>query len=129
MLLCVAILISGIATHASSVGAAEDGAGAVTMPANHRALIAKYILTREPIDQAELNTAMISTPFTNWDGRGGTMPVVCIKMQVSNKLGMKGLYYLLFAIENGQPLRLDGGVALINHCPSFSPFNEVRKKR
>lgn len=131
VLLCAVILSCGIATYTSSVGAAEDGAGAVTMPANHRALIAKYILTQEPFDQATLNTAMISKPFGKWGGlfRGGTMPTVCIMMQVTNMLGMTGPGYLLFTVENGQAIRLNGGNALIDTCPPFSPFHEVRKKR
>jgi hypothetical protein len=129
-LVCAVLLGVSVAAPPSPVRA-EDAPEAVKMPANHRTLIAQYILTQEPFDQATLNTAEISRSFGKWGGlfRGGTMPTVCVKMQVTNLLGMTGPGYLLFTVENGQAIRLSGGNAMIDPCPPFSPFHEVRKKR
>lgn len=127
---CACILSAEVAAP-TPTEAADTSSTAVAMPANHRALIAKYILTRENIDQATLNTAMISKPFGKWGGlfRGGTMPTVCVSIETSNMLGMEFTGYMLFTVEGGQAVRLNTGNALIDTCPPFSPFHEVRRRR
>ena len=129
-MVCAVILSSGIAAHPSFVGAAEDASEAVRMPTNHRALIARYMLAQEYNDPANLNTAMISKPFGRWGGllHGGTVPTVCIMMQVPSLFGGTRAGYQLFTVKDGQAQRIDSGNALIDTCPPLSPFNEVRKK-
>lgn len=99
------------------------------MPPNYRVLIARHMQTM-PIPQQDLNTAKISAPYDKWGGllRGGTMPTVCVSIETQNMLGMKFTGGFLFTIENGRVYRLETGNLIIDKCPPFSPFYEVRKR-
>jgi hypothetical protein len=102
----------------------------VGMPPNYRSLIAHYMRTQMPVPRDELNTAMISQPYGKWGGmfRGGTMPTVCVSIKTKNMLGMHFTGYFLFTVENGRVRRLGQGTnAVIDKCPPFSPFHEVRR--
>jgi hypothetical protein len=120
--------VFGVALH--SVAFAQGTPQSAKMPPNYRALIARYMLTQMPVPPAELRTAMISQPYAKWGGlfRTDTMPTVCVSIQRTNMLGMHGTGYFLFTVENGRVRRLGQGTnALIDKCPPFSPFHEVRR--
>jgi hypothetical protein len=119
-----AIIVTGVS---QSAALAQNSA---RMPPNYRTLIAHYMLTRMPIPKDQLRTAMISQPYAKWAGliRGGTMPAVCVSIETKNMLAMHFTGYFLFTVENGQARRLgEGSNALIDKCPPFSPFYEVRR--
>jgi hypothetical protein len=128
-LLCAVALSASIAAQTREA-LAQNKSDAVAMPANHRALIARYMLTQLPLDKKTLNTAMISAPFGKWGGlfSGGTIPTVCVSVISTNMLGMTGKGYFLFTVRNGRAERLSSGNALIDTCPPFTPFHEVRQR-
>lgn len=113
-----------------SVAFAQNRPAPVRMPPDYRALIARYMLTQMPITPVELSTAMISQPYAKWGGlfSANTIPTVCVSIKTSNMLGMHGTGYFLFTVENGRVRRLAQGTnALIDKCPPFSAFHEVRR--
>ena len=126
--LCALALAVVIVTSVSQPVALAQNS--VRMPPNYRALIAHYMLTRMPIPKNQLKTAKISQPYAKWGGliRGGTIPAVCVSIETKNMLAMHFTGYFLFTVENGQARRLgEGSNALIDKCPPFSPFHEVRR--
>jgi hypothetical protein len=119
-------------TSGSTEGVAEK------MPPNYRALIAQYILSREPFDKKELGTAKISKPYADRaDGYpyGGSLfggepiSVVCVSLHGCNMLGMCDVGYLQYTVKNGQIVRLRGRTAIFSSvCGTFSTLHEVMKR-
>jgi hypothetical protein len=102
-----------------------------SMPPNYRALIAQYILSREPFDKKQLSTAQISKPYAKWGGLLGDPPIptVCVSLDTCNMLGMCGVGYLQFTVTNGQIRRLKSSNAIFSsECGTFSTFHEVMKR-
>lgn len=81
-----------------------------------------------PIPKDELKTAKISAPYDKWAGllHRGTVPTVCVSIETHNGLGMQFTGGFLFSVENGEVHRLATGNLIIDKCPPFAPFYEVR---
>lgn len=111
---------------AAVLGSASVAHAGDQAPANYRALIARQVLTYG-LDKRTLNSAMISRVFPKWSivpiqGR----PTVCVSIDSENLLGMRSKGYFLFIFDDGVPRRLYSN-ALVDPCPGFTPFVEVRR--
>lgn len=121
------VLLGSVEVDAQSVSVSD------AVPANYRALIARYVLTLG-LDQKTLHTAMIAKPYNKPDGiwgrlTGTTFPVVCVSIDTRNMLGTEFKGYFLFYFENGQVRRGNTGSGiLVSECGAFSPFREVMKR-
>jgi hypothetical protein len=137
ILLCCAIVMSACAAGPSTEALVQNSSAAAALPANYRALIARYILTHERLEGLSLNTAMISKPY---DDLGAPLwrqiapnhvPAVCVAFDSRNLLGQTGRAYLLFTIRNGQVERLythnNAILFAEGMCPDYTPFRELMK--
>jgi hypothetical protein len=114
------------ASHGPRAENAPNNRGSV-VPSNYRELVATHIKQTFTAGGIAWETAMISTPFDkSFLFRSGPIPTVCVAIDKKDFLGAPAKGYFLFSLENGQAQRLEGGNALIDTCPNFTPFTEVR---